>query len=160
MLGFVTTVRHPLNSTSYDRVERLLEATLRSVCRQSDPDFCVVVVHNQLPKVELADNRVHFVQVGFPAPSEERTSRIDFSAHLRDKGTKYAVGIGLWTIVMFSVAISLASWSFWFLFIVRTTWLMLWLIKFWSIFGLWLMAVLNLLLITQGLLLFNSIPFF
>ena len=93
MLGFVTTVRHPLNSISYERVERLLEATLRSVCRQSDPDFCVVVVHNQLPKVHVADNRVHFVQVGFPAPSEERTSRIDFSAHLRDKGTKYAVGI-------------------------------------------------------------------
>ncbi|MGH9085212.1 MAG: glycosyltransferase family A protein [Acidimicrobiales bacterium] len=71
---------------------RLLDATLRSVCRQTDPSFRVVIVHNERPPYTCTDERVTEVRVGFAPPSEERGPRIDFYAWRRDKGTKYVIG--------------------------------------------------------------------
>lgn len=93
MIAFVTTVRHPQNCRSYVRVGQLLDATLRSVCRQTDGNFRVVVVHNEMPVVEFADPRVSYVRVNFSAPSIERTAQIPFNAFQRDKGTKCIVGV-------------------------------------------------------------------
>jgi hypothetical protein len=92
MLTFVTAVRHPLNSSSYDRVGAL-DATLQSVCRQTDPDFRVVVVCNTKPAVTIDDPRIEFVEVGFAAPSHERTAEIDYNTGVIDKGAKLAVGV-------------------------------------------------------------------
>ena len=92
MLVFVTAVRHPLNSASYARVGRLLDATLHTVVRGSDPDFRVVVVHNEMPPLEANDSRISFLQVSFPPPSSERKSRIDFTLGVKDKGMKLIAG--------------------------------------------------------------------
>jgi glycosyltransferase involved in cell wall biosynthesis len=94
MIAFVTSIRHPANATSYTRVGALLDATLRSVCRQTDPNFRVLVVHNELPKVEFSHPSIEYVEVDFPPPSERRgTSQIEYLPHLFDKGTKYAIGV-------------------------------------------------------------------
>ena len=92
MLAFVTTIRHPTNSSSFARVGRLLDATLRSVCRQSDESFRVIIVHNVMPTVEYHNPRISDIQVDFPAPSSSRTARIDFSLFRRDRGTKSVIG--------------------------------------------------------------------
>ena len=93
LLTFVTAVRHPQNASSFSKVGALLEATLRSVCRQSDPDFSVIVVHNSLPEFKFSDERIHYLLVDFPPPTLERTAEIDFMAGIRDKGTKLSVGL-------------------------------------------------------------------
>jgi hypothetical protein len=92
VLTFVTTIRHPDNCSSYDRVSRLLDLSLRSVCRQTDRDFRVVVVYNVMPRVEIDDTRISYVPVQFPAPSKDHTPRIDFNLFRRDKGTKCVIG--------------------------------------------------------------------
>lgn len=44
MFIFITAVRHPKTSASYERVESLLNRTLSSVCNQTDGEFRVIVV--------------------------------------------------------------------------------------------------------------------
>ncbi|CAB4889000.1 unannotated protein [freshwater metagenome] len=93
MIVFITTIRHPDNCTSYARVGRLLDSSLRSICNQTDDDLRVIVVHNSMPTVTVSDPRVSYVQVDFPAPSPERNARIPFNVFQRDKGTKCVVGV-------------------------------------------------------------------
>ena len=93
MIAFVTTIRHPQNSNDYRRVGQLLSNTLRSVLGQLDADLQVIVVHNELPDVSIIDKRIHYVQVDFPAPSQQSGAIIDFPAFTRDKGTKCAIGV-------------------------------------------------------------------
>lgn len=93
MIAFVTTIRHPHNSSDYERVGQLLSDSLRSVVRQRNEDLVVVVVHNERPIVSVEDPRIHYVQVDFDRPSEESGPMIGFSEFVRDKGTKCAVGV-------------------------------------------------------------------
>lgn len=92
MLGFVTSLRHPLNSSNYARVEELLHATLASWTRQDHAGWLGVVVGNRQPGGELPDG-VEFVQVDFEPPSVVQGPRTGIPAVLRDKGTKLAVGL-------------------------------------------------------------------
>ena len=93
MLVFVTSVRHPLNSTSYEKVEKLLAGTLDSICNQTDQNFHVIVVCNQTPKFCNTYQKVDFLKVDFPPPSQEKNPKIDLMSCLRDKGTKRLVGV-------------------------------------------------------------------
>jgi hypothetical protein len=89
MLVFVTAVMHPDFAESYDRVERLLQRTLRSIDRQTDRRFRVIVIGNRVPAFTLPES-AEFVRVEFPPPA--RT--IGWNAETgRDKGTKVAVGL-------------------------------------------------------------------
>jgi hypothetical protein len=75
MLVFVTSVKHPDNSQSYDQVWRLLNKTLFSVCSQQDLNFRVIVVcDKQLPLFhheELIHKYTEFVEVDFSAHGQE-----------------------------------------------------------------------------------------
>ena len=75
MLVFVTCVKHPENSQSYDKVWQLLNNSLYSVCSQQDTDFRVIVVcDKELPLFhhqEIISKYTEFVQVDFPAHDEE-----------------------------------------------------------------------------------------
>ncbi|GAA4965993.1 glycosyltransferase family A protein [Kineococcus glutinatus] len=92
MLAFITSVRHPRNSSDYGRVEELLRHTLASVCRQTCDDFTVVVACNRVPAGTF-DPRVEFVVVDFPPPVTTAGPRTGREAVLRDKGTKMAVAL-------------------------------------------------------------------
>jgi hypothetical protein len=93
MLTFITTIRHPARSQSYETVWSLLGDTVRSVCAQTDPNFQMVIVCDRaLPLTD--DPRVHVVTVDWPPVDKGRAHR-DFKCRsaLLDKGTKYAVGL-------------------------------------------------------------------
>lgn len=86
MLVFVTCVKHPENSQSYDEVWRLLNNTLYSVCSQQDTDFRVIVVcDKQLPLFhheELINKYTDFVEVDFPGHGEEVINNFNATGNL------------------------------------------------------------------------------
>ncbi len=92
MMAFITSIRHPRNCGSYGRVAELLGWTLRSVCAQTDRNFVVVVVCNEIPRC-WSDDNVHFVTVDFPAPSPLKQPNTGIQAIRIDRGTKYLVGL-------------------------------------------------------------------
>ena len=92
MLAFVTSLRHPLNSDDYGRVERLLGNTLRSVTSQTSDDYVVIVVGNVRPGFPLP-RKVHFVPVDFPPPLDSKGPQTGREAVIWDKGTKLGVGL-------------------------------------------------------------------
>lgn len=92
MLAFITTLRHPQNSVSYDRVEELLGDTLRSVAQQSSDDYVIVIVGNKKPDFPLPD-RTHFVHVDYPAPAPATGAQTARQPFVWDKGTKLGIGL-------------------------------------------------------------------
>lgn len=92
VLAFVTTVRHPHNSTDFTRVQQQTFTSVAAWLGQHDDRFVIVVVANEVLPLP-ADPRVHTVLVGFAPPSAERTARTGIAAVLRDKGTKNAIGL-------------------------------------------------------------------
>jgi hypothetical protein len=92
VLAFITSVRNPHNSTDYERVEMLLQRTLKSVCSQIDRDFRVIVVASRAPSFALPEN-VEVIVVDFPPPDSHKGPQIKNKAIRRDKGTKLAVGL-------------------------------------------------------------------
>jgi hypothetical protein len=97
VLVFVTSVRHPHNSNSYEAVWRLLEDTIASVTNQDDDAYEVIVVVNddRLPPLPAAlrHPKVHVQPVGFPPPSPIAAAATDMASIRVDRGAKYAVGL-------------------------------------------------------------------
>jgi len=93
MLAFITTVRHPANAFSFDRIEQLLSETLRSVCRQTDERFRVIIVSNRPLSLSYHHSSLEFITVDFPAPGVGRGRHLDYGALTHDKGTKTVIGV-------------------------------------------------------------------
>lgn len=93
MIIFLTTVRHPLNSFNYRKVEALLERMMLSVCNQTSSDFRLVIVCNQVPNFSFVPSKVDFVLVDFPPPSHQKGANLDINACWKDKGTKKFIGL-------------------------------------------------------------------
>ena len=91
MLAFITSLRHPLNSSDYGRVERLLQDTLTSVRRQDTGEFTVFVVGNEMPSA--LPEGVEFIHVDFPPPSPVAGPHIPRPRVRLDKGAKLAIGL-------------------------------------------------------------------
>lgn len=89
MFTFITTVRHPATSLSYARIEALLKRTLCSVCNQTNGNFRVIVVCNQMPTNRMADDRISYLVTAEP-PIETNDN---FLRVRIDKGTKFALGL-------------------------------------------------------------------
>ncbi len=81
MLVFVTAVKHPENSKSYEDVWQLLNNTLYSVCSQTDTDFRVVVVcDKKMPlfhNAKLINTYTNFIEVDFPSHSDDVVLRFN-----------------------------------------------------------------------------------
>lgn len=92
VIVFITSIRHPKNSNDFGRVLELLTTTLKSVCSQTDPEFRVIVVCNDVPTIEFSDPRIVYHKVDFLPPSEVAASNIPFAAFTRDKGSKILAG--------------------------------------------------------------------
>lgn len=93
MVTFLTSIRHPRSSNNFAKVESLFEMSLRSVCSQTDPDFRVVVVANDLPRISFRDSRVTYHIVDFPCPDPQRCRELRIPVVYRDKGTKLIAGM-------------------------------------------------------------------
>src|SRR4051812_22554762 len=77
---------------SVQRVHGLLQAMLRSVARQQDPNYCAVVVTNACSNRPPDLSGVSHVEVDFPAPCPKGTVRIDYRLRMLDKGAKLVIG--------------------------------------------------------------------
>ncbi|MCK5361144.1 MAG: glycosyltransferase family 2 protein [Gammaproteobacteria bacterium] len=92
MFIFITSLKHPKNCYSYERVGYLLDKTLQSVCQQTDIDFKVLVVCNQIPDIKVSQH-VEFIEVDFPAPSHLDHPHTGMDAIRVDRGSKYMAGL-------------------------------------------------------------------
>lgn len=107
MLAFITSIRHPHNTNSYKKAVALFEITARSICSQSNTNFILVVVCNEIPVIEFSDEHIHYHVVNFPVPpaldeylQTFSISNEDISCHPKkyfpnrgDKGTKILSGL-------------------------------------------------------------------
>ena len=75
MIIFITTVKPPEKSQSYEKVWRMLNDTLFSVCSQIDQDFRVIVVCDLIKPLfhhsELINKYTEFIEVDFPTPGKD-----------------------------------------------------------------------------------------
>lgn len=92
MLAFITSLRHPDNSSDYSRVEALLRRTLRSIAAQTSDDYVVIVVGNRPPSFALPP-RTRFVPVDFPPQPEPKKREERWETVIVDKGSKLSVGL-------------------------------------------------------------------
>jgi len=96
LITFITSIRHPDNSNDYELVWKLLENTLISVSSQTNQDFEIIVVANEI----LDDFSSHpiiknikFIKVNFPAPvTRHEKTHTGMEVIEIDRGTKYAIG--------------------------------------------------------------------
>jgi hypothetical protein len=77
MLTFIIPVKSKEITNSWELLSKLLERTLRSTCRQTLPDFNVVVVCNQKPDIDFSHPSIHYLEVDFPAPKTVPQDQID-----------------------------------------------------------------------------------
>jgi hypothetical protein len=94
MLAFVTSIRHPQNSNNFDQVIRLGELAINAVTNQTTENYHVYVVCNGIPEMDLRrPEKVSFIVVDFPPPSQLQKSQIAINDIRKDKGSKYVIGI-------------------------------------------------------------------
>jgi hypothetical protein len=91
-LAFITSVRHPQNSSDYRHVETILNGTLESINRQTCGDYVVIVVGNRRPPFALSQ-KTNFGEVDFPPPSAVRGPCTGRMPSIWDKCTKLGVGL-------------------------------------------------------------------
>lgn len=71
MFCFITSLRSPTVSENWTRVCELFDRTLGSVFNQLSPNFKVVAVCHEVPKLfGTADERLEFIKVKFPVPEK------------------------------------------------------------------------------------------
>ena len=73
MLCFIVPLKSAKTAVDWPRVCELFEGTLRSAYQQTDPDLRVVAVCHERPNLQGSyDERVEFVEVDFPPPSQNQ----------------------------------------------------------------------------------------
>src|SRR5689334_19347682 len=89
MLVFVIPLKSPQVSKSWERVSKLFERCIKSVCNQTSTDFHAVVVCNEKPKIEFTHPNITYLTVDFPNPNEKTL----VSQGDTDKGRKILKGL-------------------------------------------------------------------
>jgi len=94
MLVFVVSMKDARISRDWDRAVDLLERTLLSMCRQSSPDYRVVVVANQHIEVAARNDAVDLLLVDFPPAEAALASRRADKARKLMRGFEHASTLG------------------------------------------------------------------
>ena len=99
IVTFGISLRSEKTSRDWRETQALLGATLRSVFRQTDPRWRVIVCGHEVPDIpELADPRLEFVALDFAAPPPQSSStsytdrwrkRLVIGARLREVGAGF-----------------------------------------------------------------------
>ncbi len=82
MLIFVVPLQSPAVSRDWQKVSRLAERTLRSICAQTCAEFRVILVCNQRPAGGFTHPALTIIEDDFPTPGDSRDDR------MIDKGRK------------------------------------------------------------------------
>ncbi|MCF2947758.1 hypothetical protein L0668_06550 [Paraglaciecola aquimarina] len=94
MFLFLTTIRHPGNANNFDTILKLLKHTIESVLQQQTQfEFKLVIVCNEIPQIDILSDKVHFHVVDFPPPGKEKANEQTLYNMQLDKGTKLASGL-------------------------------------------------------------------
>ncbi|WP_375474327.1 glycosyltransferase family 2 protein [uncultured Nostoc sp.] len=70
MLVFVIPLKSAKVSNSWERVTQLFERCIKSVCNQTSPNFHVIVVCHEKPKIEFTHPQITYITVDFSHPNE------------------------------------------------------------------------------------------
>lgn len=95
MLVFIIPLKSAQVSKDWDLVNKLFERTLRSVCNQTSPEFKVIVVCHELPKIDFNHTHVTYLQVNFPIPDDNYLSKEKDKMHKMLFGLKQAQKLNL-----------------------------------------------------------------
>lgn len=87
MIVFVVPLMNPKVSNSWQRVLRLFERSIQSICNQTSPDFRVVVVCNQKPNIDFCHPHIIYLEVDFSPNS------LDVYAKTMDRGQRVLYGL-------------------------------------------------------------------
>lgn len=75
MLVFVIPLMSSQVSKSWDHVSKLFERCVRSVCNQTSTNYRVIVVCHEKPQIEFTHPNITYVEVEFPVPGLDLTSK-------------------------------------------------------------------------------------
>lgn len=70
MLVFIIPLKSAKVSNSWERVTQLFERCIKSVCNQTSPNFRVIVVCHEKPKIEFTHPHITYITVDFSPPNE------------------------------------------------------------------------------------------
>ena len=91
MLVFIIPLKSAKVSNSWNRVSRLFERTLRSVCNQTCLEFRAIVVCHELPDIQFDNPNITYLPVDFTPPTWESSD--DYDSRRIDKQKKIFVGL-------------------------------------------------------------------
>jgi hypothetical protein len=77
MIAFIIPLRSAQSTQNWHRVCDLFERTLRSVCNQTDQNFIVIVVCNEIPQIGFTSPNVKYVQVDFAVTQADEANKDD-----------------------------------------------------------------------------------
>jgi hypothetical protein len=84
MLYFIVPLRSRAASKDWNKVSRLCERTLRSICQQTSSQFRVFLVCRDRPEMDFAHPNLRIIQEDFPIPEpEKKPQRVDKYKKLR-----------------------------------------------------------------------------
>jgi len=69
MLVFVVPLKSQQVSSSWERVSRLFERCIQSICNQTSDNFRIIVVCHERPQIKFIHPRIQYLEVNFPPPS-------------------------------------------------------------------------------------------
>ena len=85
MIYFGVTLRSKASARDWNNVVRDFNRTLRSICRQTDPDFRVITACHEVPPLQdTYDSRVEFLTTDMPTP-------VTHQEMMQDKGYKLSM---------------------------------------------------------------------
>ena len=77
MIVFVIPLKSQQVSKSWSSVCHFFERTVRSLCRQTDSNFQIIVVCHEKPDIQFSHPQIHYKQVNFPIPTDYHSKSID-----------------------------------------------------------------------------------
>ncbi|MDJ0735589.1 MAG: glycosyltransferase family A protein [Nostocaceae cyanobacterium] len=89
MLVFVVPLKSSQASKSWEHVSRLFERCVKSICNQTSPKFRVIVVCNEVPRIEFTHPHITYITVNFPPAPETNP----INQKRTDKGRKILKGL-------------------------------------------------------------------
>jgi hypothetical protein len=106
MLGFVVPVKPKAVSRDWTYDNLLLERTAKSICAQTDQDFRLMIVYNDLPEINFAHPNINFVHYPYSYVAVDEIEDLDYvlkyysrtyAEKMMDKGKKihYGCKIGI-----------------------------------------------------------------
>lgn len=78
MIGFVMPIKPKLVSKDWDYDTKLFERSIKSICAQTDQNFKVVIVYNDLPKINFIHPNIFYVHYPFQTVLADEIEDLDF----------------------------------------------------------------------------------